>query len=245
MTATWLAGSLVAVFLAGVLQRVTGLGFALVASPVLVVGVGADEAVRLVVVTSLASSSYALAATREHCRPEEVWPLLVFALLAIWPAAFLAKMVAPAVASVVAGVTVLVALGLALRPRGPVSGSRWSQAAAAGSLSGVMNAMAALGGPMAAAYGLGRGWGRALAPNLHLFLLLTSVAVLLARGWPATTGPTQLAALAVAAAGGVWLGGRLVGPDSVRLALTLTVAVSAAGAVAAVGQGVASLAGAG
>lgn len=245
MTAAWLAGSLVVVCFAGALQRVTGLGFALVASPVLVLGVGADEAVRLVVVTSLASSSYALAMTRGHCRPAEVWPLLVFALVAIWPAAFLARMVAPAVASVVAGVTVLVALGLALRPRGPVSRSMWSQAAVAGSLSGVMNAMAGLGGPMAAAYGLGRGWGRALAPNLHLFLLVTSVAVLLARGWPASTGSGQLALLALAAGAGVWLGGRLVGPESVRLALALTVVVSAAGGVAAIGQGVASLGGAG
>lgn len=233
-----LVAAIVGVLLAGAMQRLTGIGFALVASPVLIVAVGADEAVRLVILTSLVSSGYSLSATRRHCSPAQVLPLLPFAVVAIWPAGLLAKSVDPSVASLVAGLVVLLALGAALRPQGLPGSSMWGQAAVGGSLSGVMNAVAALGGPMAAAYGIGRRWSSSsLAPNMQLFLLLTSIPVLFVRGWPATTSSWQLGVLTVAAAVGVLLGGRLANHVSLQKAGLLTAGIATLGAVIAIVRG--------
>lgn len=241
MAAVALTSAIIAVLLAGLLQRLTGIGFALVASPILIVAVGADEAVRLVIVTSLVSSSYSFAATRMAWQPRQVLPLLPFAILAIWPSAVLARAVNPAVSTMVAGVVVLVALGIAMRSRGVPGGSTWNQAALAGSLSGAMNAVAALGGPMAAAYGIGRRWGSSLVPNMQFFLLVTSVAVLAVRGWPAATSGWQLGALMAAAAVGVWFGGRVAARFSVRTASRVTALIALVGALAAISRGVAGL----
>lgn len=236
-----LLAALVGVLVAGAMQRITGIGFALVASPILIVAVGADEAVRLVIVTSLVSSGYSLFATRRDCRLRQVLPLLPFAVLAVWPAGLMARAVEPAASSLAAGIVVLLALGVALHPKGIPGGSTWVQAAVAGSLSGAMNAVAALGGPMAAAYGIGRKWRISLAPNMQLFLLITSLAVLFVRGWPAITSSTQLGVLMVAAAVGVGLGGRLAGHVSPSRAGLLTTGIAALGALVAIGRGVAGM----
>ena len=233
--------AIAAVLVAGLLHRLTGIGFALVASPILIVAVGTDEAVRVAIVTSLVSSSYSLWATRRACNLGQVIPLLPFAIATIWPAAVLAKAVSPPLSSLVAGVVVLLALGVALRPKDVPVTSRWGQAAIAGSLSGAMNAVAALGGPMAATYGIGRRWGASLVPNMQVFLLVTSLAVLLVRGWPATTSTWQLGLLTLAAAIGVGLGGRVAGRVSPRSAGILTAAIASVGACAAIVRGVLGL----
>jgi uncharacterized membrane protein YfcA len=229
--------SLAAVLLAGLMQRITGIGFALVASPVLIVAVGADEAVRLVIVSSLIATTYSLVQTRQQCRPGQVLPLLPFAVLAVWPAGLVAAAVHPSLSTLIAGIVVFTALAIALGPKGVPGRSVGAQAAVAGTLSGAMSAVAALGGPMAAAYGVGRKWGPSLVPNMQLFLLLTSVAVLLVRGWPATTQAWQLATLAAAAASGVWLGGQVATTIDARRAGMLTTAIAATGAAVAVFRG--------
>jgi uncharacterized membrane protein YfcA len=104
-----------------------------------------------------------------------------------------------------------------------------------------MNAVAALGGPMAAAYGIRQRWSDSLVPNLQLFLFVTSLAVLAARGWPAVTAGWQLVLLMVAAALGVQLGGRLAAHVSARDAGRLTGLIALVGALAAIGRGVTGL----
>lgn len=231
-----------AVVLAASVQRITGIGFALVASPLLLVTVGADEAVRLVGVTSVVSCTVALRATWTLCRPREVLPLLPFALAAAYPAALLATTVSPAVSSMVAGVVVLAALAVSMRPDSLAGVPTWAQAAVAGSLSGAMNAVAGLAGPMAAAYGLGRRWGPALVPNMQVFLLISSFMIVLVRGWPARTGSWQLAVLGLAAVAGVLAGGWLARAVAPRWASMLTAGVAVVGASIAIVRGAAALA---
>ena len=228
---------IVTVFVAGMLQRLTGIGYALVASPVLIVAVGPDEAVRLVIVTSLASSTLALAATRKSCQPGQVALLLLFAVLAIWPAALLFSTVSSSLSSLLAGVVVLAALAVALHPSGIAVPSKWGQAAVAGILSGAMNAVAALGGPMAATYGIGQRWGASMVPNLQLFLLTTSFVVLGVRGWPVTTSSLSVAILALSAVTGVLLAGQLAQAIDIRHARLMTVVIAVLGATVAIGRG--------
>ena len=89
--------------------------------------------------------------------------------------------------------------------------------------------------------GLGRKWGISLAPNMQLFLLITSLAVLFVRDWPAITSSTQLGVLMVAAAVGVGLGGRLAGHVSPSRAGLLTTGIAALSALVAIGRGVAGM----
>lgn len=235
------AVSLVAVVLAGMVQRVSGIGFALVASPVLIVAVGPGEAVRLVIVTGIVSSGLGLLVTRGHVTPRQVMPPLVFAVAAVWPASLLAAALSPAVSSIVAGVVVLGGLLVAFRPSVLSSVPTWAQAVVAGGLSGAMNTIAALGGPMAATYGLAHRWGRALVPNMQLFLLVTSVAVLAMRGWPAETASWQVGLLAAGSGGGVAFGSMLSGVLSQHRAAVITVVVAVVGACAAVIRGAVAL----
>jgi uncharacterized membrane protein YfcA len=233
--------SIVAVVFAGLLQRLTGIGYSLVASPALIIALGVDEAVRLVILTSLVASSYSLTVTWADRHTAQVVPLLPFAVLAIWPSALVAQAVNPNLSTLGAGVVVLLALVIPQRASRVLGGSRWRQAAIAGTLSGAMNAVAALGGPMAAAYGIRQRWSDSLVPNLQLFLFVTSLAVLVARGWPAVTAGWQLVLLMVAAALGVQLGGRLAAHVSARDAGRLTGLIALVGALAAIGRGVAGL----
>jgi uncharacterized protein len=232
----------ITVVMASSVQRITGIGFALVASPLLLVTVGADEAVRLVGVTSVVSCTVALRATWALCRPRQVLPLLPFALLAAYPAALLATAVSPAVSSMVAGFVVLAALAVSVRPNGLAGVPAWGQAAVAGTLSGAMNAVAGLAGPMAAAYGLGRRWGPALIPNMQVFLLISSFVIVVVRGWPARTDSWQLAVLGAAAVGGVLVGGWLARGVAPHRASMLTATVALVGASIAIVRGAAALA---
>jgi hypothetical protein len=236
-----LAFALATVAMAGLLQRVTGIGYALVATPTLLLATGPAEAVRLVTVTSLFTCSLALASTWRSCKWSEVAVLLPFALLAMWPAGLLAETVGHAGASLLAGLVVLSAVALSLRPRPLQVVPQWGQAIVAGGLSGAMNAVAAIGGPMAAAYGVSRRWGASLIPNLQVLLLLSALGVLLVRGWPSRTSGPQLAALTLMAGAGTLVGGRLAGRMSERWSTGLTVLVAVLGAAMAVVRGVGGL----
>jgi uncharacterized membrane protein YfcA len=226
------------VLLAGVLQRVGGIGYALVAGPVLLAVVGPDEAVRLVSVTGVASCAVGIASTWRESRPAEVLTLMPFALLAIVPAGFLATAVGDGVATLLCELIVLPALALALwPPRRLDMVPRWARVLVAGGLSGAMNAVAGLGGPMAAAYGISRRWGPALVPNMQLFLLLSAFGVLAVRGWPDRVAGAHLLVLSLFAGIGVSVGGWVSARVTSRVAGVVTVAVAIAGASVAIVRG--------
>lgn len=232
----------ITVLVAGALQRVSGIGYALVAGPALLAVVGPDEAVRLVTVTGLTSCAVGISSTWRASRPAEVLALLPLAFLAIVPAGLIAGAVGDGVASLLAGLVVLPALALALwPPRRLGVVPRRAQAAVAGGLSGAMNAVAGLGGPMAAAYGISRRWGTALVPNMQLFLFLSGLGVLMVRGWPAQVSTGDIAVLALATGIGVTAGGWLAARSCVRSAEIVTVIVALAGAGVAIVRGVAAL----
>jgi len=232
----------VTVLVASVLQRVSGIGFALVAGPVLLAVVGPDEAVRLVSVTGLASCAVGIASTWRESRPAEMLTLLPFTYLAIVPAGLFADAVGDGVASLLAGLVVLPALAVALRPPRRIEAvPRWARASVAGALSGAMNAVAGLGGPMAATYGISRRWDAALVPNMQLFLFLSAPGVLAVRGWPELVGGGALFLLSLAAGAGVAAGGLVSARMSLRTAGRITVTVAVVGAGVAIVRGIAAV----
>lgn len=241
MTAGLYALTLVTLAGAGLLQRVTGIGYALTATPVLLAAVGPAETVRLVSVTGIVTCSLTLAATWRDCRPRELAVLVPFSLAAMWPAGHAVQTLGEDASSLLAGTVVLLALWLSLRPQRFEAVPVWAQGAVAGTLSGAMNVITAIGGPMGAAYGISRRWRDALVPNLQVLLLVGAVGVLLVRGWPTATDTRQLAVLIVAAGVGVLVGHPLSRRMSTQWGIALTAVVAVLGASIALLDGLLGL----
>lgn len=218
-------------------QRVTGLGFALVCAPALVAAEGALPGVRLVNVLALVGNLVLLVRLRRDVRWRWGLPVLVPAALLAVPTALLARRLDGSLLTLLAGLTCLAAVATVAagtRHRlGPVT---------AGALAGVGSVVAGVSGPAVAAYALGRDWppreARASMQAIFAALNVVSVLSLGLPALPATRAAVLLAALGVGLLFGDLLG-RLVSEDVVRRAM---LAVALAGSLAAVARGVAGLA---
>ncbi|MEY2475782.1 MAG: uncharacterized protein QOG87_1097 [Actinomycetota bacterium] len=223
----FLAG--LAVAAGAVAQAVTGLGFSLVSVPVLVVLEGPRDGVRLNLVLSALINVVLLVPQRHQVRTRDAVRLLVPAAIVTPLAAWGARRADTDVLLVVAGV-LIVASAVVL-----IAGVRLrrSSATAAGAISGVMNTVAGIGGPIVALHALHEGWSaEERRATFQLYFLLLNVFGLLALGprWPSVL---LLVALAVG-----WLVGRAVAPrvpEGVGRAATL--AVATAGGLVAVARG--------
>jgi len=239
VTAAWLA--LIATILtAGAAQRITGLGFALIATPVALVVLG-TQAVPFVAVIGALSSVVALAATWRLLQPRAIAALSAVTLVAMVPALLLARSLNGAMANVVAGGLVIAAtIIVGVRMTGPALAVVGSPVAA-GMLTGVSAAFAGLGGPAAAAHGAARRWGDSFVPNLQVVLLLTVPFVVLGHGWP-TAVPLPLFLAAIVAVGaGALLGGAVRHRIPPAIANWLTRCVALTGGIVALVSGISAL----
>lgn len=142
-----------AVAVGAVLQRSTGLGFALVSGPLLVLVLGPYEGVALANLLSLVTSSLVLAVTWRAVEVRAAVMLSAGAVVAIVPGAVLARALPDPVLMVVvgglaAGAAALVVAGCRFPGLARPSGSL-----VAGFASGFSNVTAGVGGPALAVYG--------------------------------------------------------------------------------------------
>ncbi len=215
-------------------QRVTGLGFALVCAPFLVATEGALPGVRLVNLLALLGNLVLVVRLSHDVRWRDGLAVLAPAAALALPTGLVARRLDPSLLTVLAGVISLVAVAAVALGRhlriGPVS---------AGALAGVSNVVAGVGGPPVAAYALGAGWPplqvRASMQAIFVGLNLVSLAAL---GLPSIS-PARFAALLGALGAGLLVGdvlGRHVSEAVVRRAM---IVVAAAGSLAAIARGVA------
>ncbi len=219
-------------------QRVTGIGFALVASPLLVLVAGPFHGVVLANVLSMTVSLVVLAMTWRDVELSRGLLLTVPALAMIPLGATVAKRVPGPLLMVVVGVMVLIALAavqLTARARilRGVSGT-----IAAGAASGFMNVTAGVGGPAIVLYALSTNWNhRKFAATFQLYALIINVASLVAKGGvrlSATTVATCVLALSIGLYAGHLLSSRFDGAQARRI----VTALSALGAAAIVAKGI-------
>jgi len=217
-------------------QRVTGLGFSLVCAPALVAAEGALPGVRLVNVLALVGNLALLVRLRHDVRWRAGLRVLVPAALVALPAGLLARRLDPALLTVLAGVTSLVAVAAVATGRRYRLGS-----SAAGAVAGVGNVVAGVGGPAVAAYALGAGWPprqvRASLQAIFAGLNLVSIAAL---GPPSVSG-LRAASLLAALAAGLLLGdvlGRFASEEAVRRGMIVLAVI---GSLAAIARGVAGV----
>lgn len=177
-----LAGLIGSILLGAALQRVTGVGFALVAAPFLVAVLGPFNGV---LVVNLFGTVTALAVFIRVFRQVEyrrVMLLLAAAMVATLPGAWVAMNVRADVLSVVIGVLILVALGGAvLLRRCSFMGGR-AGAVAGGFTSGFMNVTAGVGGPAVSAYAVASSWPQpAFAASAQLYFCVLGASSMLAK----------------------------------------------------------------
>jgi uncharacterized protein len=195
-------------------QRVTGIGFALVCAPLLVLVAGPFEGVVLSNLLGLVVSALVFVAQWRDTEWRKGLLLAVPALLAIPPGAWVARTVPPAQLMVIIGMTVIVALAaVVLSDRARVLRGT-SGAVVAGGASGFMNVTAGVGGPAIVLYAVSTSWEhRKFVATFQFFSIFTNLASLTAKGGLPRISPAALAlslgALAVGLLGGELLSRRV------------------------------------
>ncbi|MFE5332251.1 TSUP family transporter [Embleya sp. NPDC056575] len=200
------------VLLGATVQRLSGMGFALVAAPGLVLLLGPAQGVVLCNAGTCVISAIGLATSWRRVRPATMVPLVVAAActvpLGAWMAAHLPEpWLLTGIGAAVCLAVVLVMHGVrvpALRAR--------RGAVAAGAASGFMNSSAGVGGPAVSLYALNAGWTAAeFVPNAQFYGVVVNVFSLAAKTPPHLTAPawtTTITALLVGAVLGRLLAAR-------------------------------------
>lgn len=245
---TWEYLALGPVLLGAVLQRVTGLGFALVAAPALVLLFGPDDGVLFVNLCGIVAAGSGVALDGRRVEWGRAGVLVPAAAIGVIVGVAIALPLDSAVLEIVVGSILLLGLLtlLLLRTR-PPSPDRPGVAVGAGLGAGMASALAGLPGPALAIYAGLTGWrGPAMSATLQVVFLTTATAAVVAK---LLTGSGNLPNLPpaywLAAAGALVVGiivGHLVAPRVSRTwAWRLVVAIAFVGSVAAIAQGVLGL----
>lgn len=222
-------------------QRITGMGFALMASPLLVLLLGADDGVALSQVLTLCASVVVLAELWRAVEWTTAGLLLAAAVVGVVPGAWLTRQLSAPVLAILIGCSVIVALtAVMLDERARVFTGR-AGGASAGFLSGFMNVTAGVGGPPIVLYRLSIDWAHVpYIATVQVYFIGLNLASLAARGAPSIDGVFWFAAIAALAAGLV-VGELLSRHVSDARARTLIVVVALGGSIGTVAKGVLAL----
>lgn len=177
-----LALVLVAVVTGSLLQRSTGLGFALVSAPFLVLLMPPFEGIALANLLSLLTGCLVLAATYRDVDLRLAGWLLAGAVVAIAPGAALARSLPPSALLVLVGGLTTVATMAVVVGRPIVVLRRRYGPLLAGCVSGFSNVTAGVGGPALAVYGASTGLRRErFVPTVQVVGIVTNGLSLLAK----------------------------------------------------------------
>ena len=173
-------------------QVLSGMGFALIAGPLLVLALGPADGVRLSVAMSVLLNGGVLARSYRFVRWDDALRLFVPAAVLVLPTLVLTTRLSSALVSAAAGAAVLVGVVLIASGRRV----RWvdgpAGAIAAGAGSGILNVLAGTSGPPVALFVAHRGWAaRVGTATLQAYALPLNIVTLAALGLP-TAQPSRL-----------------------------------------------------
>ncbi|WP_051712453.1 TSUP family transporter [Spirillospora albida] len=201
--------ALLGILLGATAQSATGMGFSLLAAPVLVLHLGPREGVSVTLVLAVLCSAVALLRDGRDADAGQVTRLLVPTLLCTPVYALALKSVDAHLLALASGGCVVLAVGLL------ASGVRWpwlrrpEGAVAAGASSALLNVVGGVGGPPIGLYAANAEWGPAATRgNLCLYFLVQNAVTLAFLGF-VLPEPFHFAALAGGTAAGLSLGRRM------------------------------------
>ncbi|WP_189957430.1 sulfite exporter TauE/SafE family protein [Streptomyces alanosinicus] len=234
MAEIWLTGI---VLLGGCVQWLTGMGFALVAVPALVLLLGPADGVVLANCAAGAVSVVGLAGGWRRVRPAAMVPLCLAAACTVPAGAWMTHQLPRPVLLLVMGALVTVAVLLVLRGARVPALRGGKGAVTAGALGGFMNAAAGVGGPPVSLYALNAGWTvREFVPNAQFYGVVVNAFSVAANGTPRLTG-AQWAAVCAAMTTGAVIGHAIAGRIPEHRARQLVLTLALAGGATAMTKG--------
>ncbi|SDN18241.1 hypothetical protein SAMN05216355_10191 [Actinomyces ruminicola] len=234
-------GAAAVILLGAMVQRVTGMGLALVAAPFIVLVLGPNLGVQTLQVVGITVCTINAWSLRGNVDWRRAAVLIACAALGIIPGTWVARVLPTAWLSVVIGVLVAAALLLSrLVRRNPVFEDPHGRVVA-GMVSGFMNVTAGVGGPPMVIYASTNRWAYAgYLATIQVYFLGISTLSLLGRGLPVLPWPVW-ALLAVSVIVGLSLGRLIASRIDERTADRAIFAVALVGAVSTAVQGVLAL----
>jgi uncharacterized membrane protein YfcA len=225
------------VLLGSSVQWLTGMGFALVAVPALVLLLGPSDGVVLANCAAGAISVVGLAGGWRRVRPSAMVPLCAAAACTVPAGTWLTRQLPEPVLMLVMGGLVTVAVVLVMRgARVPALRGRRG-AVAAGAAGGFMNAAAGVGGPPVSLYAVNAGWTvREFVPNAMFYGVIVNAFSVASNGLPELSTARWISVAAAMTVGGL-IGRGLAGRIPERRARLLVLSLALAGGITAVGKG--------
>lgn len=230
-----------AILLGSATQRLTGMGFALVSAPALVVMVGATNGVSLLQVLGFIVSLTVLVSTFRDVAWRKAVALAVPAAIGILPGWWVARTIPGPILLITIGCLVVLAIVAMLADERFRVFRGLPGLFGAGFLSGFMNVIAGVGGPTIALYKLSTNWDqREFLATVQVYFMSINVGAVLALGWPQIDQVVWAGALGGLVVG-IVLGHLLVKRVPVEVASRLVVLVALGGAVVTLVQGLLQL----
>lgn len=236
-----------AVLVGSSMQRITGMGFALVAAPFLVLLLGPVDGVIVVNVCGVLTSGVILVRVFRDVCWRRYGVLSICAVIGIIPGSYVLQFVSVAWLEISIGVLVAAGLTVSVNLGRVTVRDRLSFRAVAGVTSGFMNTTAGVGGPAVSIYAIATGWSqRSFAATMQPYFLTIGMASLASKFALGSATIPQLPALVwvlvgVACLVGLLIGERLATTIKPSTARRLLVIVAYLGAAATIVRGVSEL----
>jgi len=228
----------VAVLLGACTQRLTGIGFALVASPLLVLVLGPTDGVHVSNVLNLAVSLVVLSQTHRNIDLRRALTLAFPALAGIPLGLWVTKQVSVAVLYVIVGGLVVVALLLVTIARRVVFRPSVGLTIGAGAASGFMNVTAAVAGPAVTLYARATRWEHhSFVGTIQLYFVIVNGGTILVKGGLPAVSWEQFLACGAGLVVGAMFGRVLSRHVSVERAGQLMLGFAFAGGLAIMAKG--------
>ncbi|MFE4973276.1 TSUP family transporter [Kitasatospora sp. NPDC056651] len=226
------------VLLGASVQRLAGIGFALVAAPVLVLLLGPGDGVRLSNAAAGTISALGLPGSWRQVRLTAMLPLILAAACTVPAGAWVAAEVPAPALLIGIGVLVSAASLLVLRGARAAALRGVGGALAAGATSGFMNSAAGVGGPAVSLYAVNSGWTtREFVPNAQFYGVVVNAFSLAAKGVPGLSA-TAWWLVAAALAGGAAVGRLLAARVPEAHARLVVLGLALAGGLTTLAKGV-------
>lgn len=231
-------GLAAAVFVGASTQRISGMGFALVSSPFLVMVLGPHEGVMLVNLLGACSSLLIFAQVFRQVEYKKVLILLIPAMLMTLPGAWVAAALDGPLLSVSISIMVILALASSFMIRNLPMAQSKSLAVGAGAVSGFMSVTAGVSGPAIAGYAIASRWPQAqFAISVQLYFLVLSLTSLAAKGGMPQLHWQQWAGCFAAMVVGILLGNFLAPKIPAKYSRAFVVLIAFSGAVSLMANG--------
>lgn len=234
--------------LSAAVQRVSGIGFSLVALPLLVLVVGPLDSVTLIVINSgITSAAMTIGAIREVAWKRLIWLSVPSAIISFPAILLLNVMPVPVVSLLIATLLTICTITLVTEVKVRRQIGRLGEISV-GLVSGFMNSAAGVAGPAISAYAFSAGWSyRTFVATAQPYFIISDAAVLLAKFAFRETGetsllmPNQIGFAVLGCVAGLIIGNKISRWISETTGRWVVVVVAGLGAVTTAGRAIVSL----